>query len=140
MGFELTPVLNEGKYEIKNFDEQLKNLNEFIQTLPLNLVIENEDDYQFVKGKRTTVNKYEKVIKDARKQINTIVLGTLNDQLKQCEKLLKEKSDLLKQSIDEYKPKEVAPKEFATFEVKMSDYEKVKKLLLENGIEFQERI
>ena len=140
--FELVPVLDKktGQYAVKDFDNVKKIVSDFIgrEVTPIK---EIADDITFksVKELRTDIRKKKDAITQARIQINSLLLGTFNGQLKDIEAMLDGSDKYLKEKIDTYnelvKGKDNKPK-VITLVIKGFDpkaIEKIKALALKSG-------
>lgn len=140
--FELVPVLDKktGQYEVKDFENVKKIVADFIEreVVPIK---EITDDVMFKSTKelRTDIRKKKEAITQARIQINSLLLGTFNGQLKDIEAMLDSSDKVLKEKVDAYnelvKGKDNKPK-VITLVVKGFDpkaIEKIKALALKSG-------
>ena len=140
--FELVPVLDKktGQYEVKDFENVKKIVADFIEreVVPIK---EITDDVMFKSTKelRTDIRKKKEAIAQARIQINSLLLGTFNGQLKDIEAMLDSSDKVLKEKVDAYnelvKGKDNKPK-VITLVVKGFDpkaIEKIKALALKSG-------
>lgn len=95
-------------YEIKDFERCKQNVANLITsittTLPEN--IHTTEDRKLYKSSRTMVNKYLKAIKDGRIQVNKVVLGNFNSQVKELENALESSSEYLTEKINAFDEKE----------------------------------
>jgi len=140
--FEITPVLDTetSKYVIQNFEAVKVGCQEFIKEYGYQeLVITTDLDYEKVADGRTVIRKKIDAISSARKNVNELVLGEFNAQLKELEKMLKEADDISKEKVhvfdEEVKGKVSKPK-VITLTVKSLDMkaiEKVKAFALKSG-------
>lgn len=140
--FELVPVLDEatGKYVVQKFDVMKEIVRDFLER-EVNKVVEINDDVAFkdVKATRTDIRKKKEAITQARLNINALLLGDFNAQLKEIEGMLDDGDKTLKAKVDAYnelvKGKDNKPK-VITLVVKGFDpkaIEKIKALALKNG-------
>lgn len=140
--FELVPVLDKktGQYEVKDFDNVKKIVADFIER-EVTPIKEITDDVMFKSTKelRTDIRKKKEAITQARIQINSLLLGTFNGQLKDIEAMLDSSDKVLKEKVDAYnelvKGKDNKPK-VITLVVKGFDpkaIEKIKALALKSG-------
>ena len=140
--FELVPVLDEatGKYVVQKFDAMKEIVRDFLER-EVNKVIEINDDVSFkdVKATRTDIRKKKEAITQARLNINALLLGDFNAQLKEIEGMLDDGDKTLKAKVDAYnelvKGKDNKPK-VITLVVKGFDpkaIEKIKAFALKNG-------
>lgn len=140
--FELVPVLDKktGQYEVKDFENVKKIVADFIEreVVPIK---EITDDVMFKNTKelRTDIRRKKEAITQARIQINSLLLGTFNGQLKDIEAMLDSSDKVLKEKVDAYnelvKGKDNKPK-VITLVVKGFDpkaIEKIKALALKSG-------
>lgn len=140
--FELVPVLDKktGQYEVKDFENVKKIVADFIEreVVPIK---EITDDVMFKSTKelRTDIRKKKEAITQARIQINSLLLGTFNGQLKDIEAMLDSSDKVLKEKVDAYnelvKGKDNKPK-VITLVVNGFDpkaIEKIKALALKSG-------
>ena len=132
--FEITPVIDEstGKYVIKNFDLVREGCQAFIKENGYqDLVITNDSDYKLIADGRTVIRKKIDAIASARKNVNELVLGEFNTQLKELEKMLKEADDLSKEKVhtfdEEVKGKVLKPR-IITLTVKNYDSKVIEKV------------
>ncbi len=143
--FALTPVLDNdtGKYVIDHFDAVLQTVKEYIDAAANAIAqIADPETLRLAKDSRTEIRKKKEAIKDARIQINALLLGQFNEQLKTIEGMLDEADKSLKAKIDAYNeetkgPQATKPK-VMTLTVKGYDakaIEKVKKLALSLGLQ-----
>lgn len=135
MNLDLTPILNENKtFEIEKFDDIKNGIQEYINKLPLNIVISDATDLKAVKDSRTEVNKIEELIKKNRIASEKIIIGTFKNQCKEIETLLKGASDKLKELVDNYQNK--IKEEIFKLEVKSTNkeiIEEVRKFAISKG-------
>ena len=140
--FELVPVLDKktGQYEVKDFDNVKKIVADFIER-EVTPIKEITDDVMFKSTKelRTDIRKKKEAITQARIQINSLLLGTFNGQLKDIEAMLDSNDKVLKEKVDAYnelvKGKDNKPK-VITLVIKGFDpkaIEKIKTLALKSG-------
>lgn len=140
--FELEPVLNDstGHYVVKDFDNVRKIVSDFI-IREVNSVLAITDDVALksVKALRTDIRKKKDAITKARLNINALLLGDFNAQLKLIEEALDKADKSLKEKVDTYneetKGKDNKPR-VITLVVKCYDekiIEKVKEFALKNG-------
>lgn len=102
---ELTPVMDKktGKYVVEKFDEAKQIVENFIQdTLKATAIIENDIQLKGAKLARTDIRKKKDVIQKARIDINSLILGQFNSQLKEIEGMLGDCDKTLKDKIDAY--------------------------------------
>lgn len=117
--FEITPVLNAGtgRYEISNYEKVKESATKYIQDILSKHTheITDKDMLKSVKDDRTEIRKQGDDIKKARLQINDLLLGTFNSQLKELEKIIKDADGVLKAQVDTYveKTKPVEPKVYS---------------------------
>lgn len=140
--FELVPVLDKktGQYEVKDFGKVKAIVADFIER-EVTPIKEITDDVMFKSTKelRTDIRKKKDAITQARIQINSLLLGTFNGQLKDIEAMLDSSDKVLKEKVDAYnelvKGKDNKPK-VITLVVKGFDpkaIEKIKALALKSG-------
>lgn len=140
--FELVPVLDKktGQYEVKDFGKVKAIVADFIER-EVAPIKEITDDVMFKSTKelRTDIRKKKDAITQARIQINSLLLGTFNGQLKDIEAMLDSSDKVLKEKVDAYnelvKGKDNKPK-VITLVVKGFDpkaIEKIKALALKSG-------
>lgn len=140
--FELVPVLNKetGKYVVGNFDYIKSVVADFIER-EVNRIetITDEVEFKDVKATRTDIRKKKEAITQARININALLLGEFNEQLKEVESMLDNADKALKAKVDTYnevvKGKDNKPK-VITLIVKSYDekaIEKVKACALASG-------
>lgn len=100
--YGLVPVISKdtGKYVLEHYDEVLESCKKFIEEN--DFVEVNEDNYKALKEARTEIRSRQDAIKDARIQINEMLLGDFNAQLKELETLLKNADEKLKGMKDEF--------------------------------------
>lgn len=90
-------------YEIKDFDNVLVELEDFIKrSVPTEIVILSDTDRRAAKRIRTAIRSKQTEVANLRKQVNLALLGDFNKQLKVIEKRLGEEDAKLKNLIDEY--------------------------------------
>ena len=141
--FELNPVLDSetGNYIVNNFDVAKKIVADFIER-EVNSVVEITDDIVFSSAKkiRTDIRKRKDMITQARIQINALLLGKFNEQLKEIETMLDTADKDLKAKVDKYnletKGKDNKPK-VITLVCKgynIKEIEKVKEFALKHGL------
>jgi predicted DNA-binding protein YlxM (UPF0122 family) len=115
--FELTPVLDSetGNYVVNDYNVAKEIVADFIER-EVNSITEINDELTFssVKKTRTDIRKRKDMITQARLQINALLLGKFNEQLKEIETMLDNADKVLKGKVDKYatevKGKENKPK------------------------------
>ncbi len=103
--FALTPVLDErtGKYVVDKFGDAKKLVADFIEREVNSVtVVDSEPIYKVAKETRTDIRKKKDAITQARININALLLGDFNAQLKEIEAMLDEADKSLKAKIDDY--------------------------------------
>lgn len=107
--FELVPVLDEktGKYIVKDFVDNKKLVQDFIER-EVNTIATIESDLACASARRlrTDIRKKNEAIKDARLNINALLLGDFNAQLKEIEGMLANADYELKNKITTYQVEE----------------------------------
>lgn len=105
--FELKREIEVGKISITNFDELKTELVGALQEYKLFTV--NENTYQEAKTKRANLNKFDKALQDARKDIKKQYLEPYENfegQIKQLSSLVSEVSSSLDNAIKEIEERE----------------------------------
>lgn len=100
----LTPVLDNstGKYVVENFNEAKEIVRDFIEKETSHIEVNDDMSLAVAKKTRTDIRKKKDAITEARLNINALLLGEFNAQLKEIEGMLNEADDCLKTKINTY--------------------------------------
>ena len=82
-------------YYLEDFDQAMQECKRYIDTVGhLNIIVDDDLSYKICKDSRAKLRKKQKEIASKRLQINDIILGEFNNQVKDVEKLLKDEPSL----------------------------------------------
>lgn len=106
--YKLQPIFdNENKtYQLANFDKTKELLLQALSNAPIDLIVNDKDDLKIITTYRAEIRRQEKTLTDTRKQINDLLLGKLNTQLKELEKIISETDSKLKEKVDDFKERQ----------------------------------
>ena len=126
-------------YYLEDFDQAMQECKRYIDTVGhLNIIVDDDLSYKICKDSRAKLRKKQKEIASKRLQINDIILGEFNNQVKDVEKLLKDADKILTAKMDDYENL-FSAKLTITFD-RREDLEKVKVLASELNLKVKEEI
>lgn len=101
---DLVPVISgDGHYVIKDYDNVLNVVKDYTETaLKETEVVNDECSFKLAKNTRTDIRKHKDAITQARLNINALLLGDFNEQLKALETLLDATDKAIKEKVDAY--------------------------------------
>lgn len=131
--------LTKKTYSLLNYEQSLEECKRFIDEVGhLNIICDDDLSYKICKDSRAKLRKKQKEIASKRLQINDIILGEFNNQVKDVEKLLKDADKILTAKMDDYENL-FSAKLTITFD-RREDLEKVKVLASELNLKVKEEI
>ena len=89
-------------YAIKDFDLVKQQCREFIAKTQRDILVTNVDDERAVKNARTEIRRKKKEISDYRKAFVASMVGKIEKQLKELEKMLDDSDVMMKKHLDDY--------------------------------------
>lgn len=99
--FDITPRLVNGKYFIENIEQVKESAQEYCKSLHIASVI-NDAELRLLRNNRTEIRKKIEFLKKTRIDVNDILLGNFNKDMREIEKILKEEDDALKAVKENY--------------------------------------
>lgn len=133
--------LSQNQFLIDNQEELEKSFKNFIDSVPTNLIIQNNADYKSLKKAKAQINNAIKGLAKDRITFTNKCVGATIDFIKDKETRLKEVSEKLAQSIEDYEVaflgKQIEEKK-STLTIKSSNkeaLEKVRILAVSLGLE-----
>ncbi len=129
--FDITPRIANGKYFIENIEQVKESAVQYCKSLHIANVVNNAE-LKLLKNNRTEIRKKIEFLKKTRIDVNDILLGTFNKDMREIEKILKEEDDALKIVKENYE-KLISldlekPNELFTIIISDEDIDKIEKI------------
>lgn len=121
-------------YEITEFDKTKEAYKEWLKNnIHSDVVIDSDEVYSTIYKERTTLRRELDNLKGDKKIINSIILGTFNNQCTEIIAMLEEEDEKITSNLETYKPK------VPTYELKVRTkdkalYEKLKNYAIKLGL------
>jgi serine/threonine protein kinase len=133
MEFSLTEIKENGVLKVKDYEETLNTVKEFVKTIYIPEMVDNDETKKTLKATRASLNKLIKSISDRRISIVEEMTREFQEQCKNITSVLDECQKTIGIKVREYEDKKKLSTPQATFQklsidVKITSQEMLKKV------------